>query len=136
MLAHPPWQRSRLCCYDKQLASAAGDCGKSAAAGPAAFVAFTDALILLRIRGAAQCGYSCSCERHLGIVIFRIAHLLVERSRRSYRCYQRRRRRIDSTGISAGITNREENEMAWKTPKIVELPVGMEINMYACAARK
>jgi len=29
-----------------------------------------------------------------------------------------------------------EIEMAWKTPKIVEVPVGMEINMYACAARK
>ena len=29
-----------------------------------------------------------------------------------------------------------EDGMAWKTPKIVELPVGMEINMYACAARK
>jgi len=28
------------------------------------------------------------------------------------------------------------SEMAWKTPKIVEVPVGMEINMYACAARK
>jgi coenzyme PQQ precursor peptide PqqA len=27
-------------------------------------------------------------------------------------------------------------EMIWKTPKIVEVPVGMEINMYACAARK
>jgi len=26
--------------------------------------------------------------------------------------------------------------MAWKTPKIVEVPVGMEINMYACATRK
>jgi len=26
--------------------------------------------------------------------------------------------------------------MAWKTPKIVEVPVGMEINIYACAARK
>ncbi|HEX3864657.1 MAG TPA: pyrroloquinoline quinone precursor peptide PqqA [Stellaceae bacterium] len=26
--------------------------------------------------------------------------------------------------------------MAWKTPKIVEVPVGMEINMYACAARR
>jgi len=26
--------------------------------------------------------------------------------------------------------------MAWKTPKIAEVPVGMEINMYACAARK
>jgi len=27
-------------------------------------------------------------------------------------------------------------EMAWKTPNIVEVPVGMEINMYACAASK
>jgi coenzyme PQQ precursor peptide PqqA len=27
-------------------------------------------------------------------------------------------------------------EMAWKAPKIVEVSVGMEINMYACAARK
>ncbi|MGB6398346.1 MAG: pyrroloquinoline quinone precursor peptide PqqA [Bradyrhizobium sp.] len=26
--------------------------------------------------------------------------------------------------------------MTWKTPKIVEVPVGMEINMYACAALK
>jgi len=26
--------------------------------------------------------------------------------------------------------------MAWKTPKIFEVQVGMEINMYACAARK
>jgi coenzyme PQQ precursor peptide PqqA len=30
----------------------------------------------------------------------------------------------------------KESEMAWKAPKIVEVPVGMEINMYACAARK
>jgi coenzyme PQQ precursor peptide PqqA len=29
-----------------------------------------------------------------------------------------------------------ETQMTWKTPKIVEVPVGMEINMYACAARK
>jgi coenzyme PQQ precursor peptide PqqA len=29
-----------------------------------------------------------------------------------------------------------ETRMIWKTPKIVEVPVGMEINMYACAARK
>jgi len=28
-----------------------------------------------------------------------------------------------------------EDQMTWKTPKIVELPVGMEINMYACAVR-
>ncbi|QDW42143.1 pyrroloquinoline quinone precursor peptide PqqA [Bradyrhizobium sp. KBS0727] len=26
--------------------------------------------------------------------------------------------------------------MAWKTPKIVEVSVGMEINMYMCATRK
>ncbi|MCA6118447.1 pyrroloquinoline quinone precursor peptide PqqA [Bradyrhizobium sp. WSM 1738] len=26
--------------------------------------------------------------------------------------------------------------MAWKVPKIVEVPVGMEINMYMCATRK
>jgi len=29
-----------------------------------------------------------------------------------------------------------ESLMAWKKPKIVEAQVGMEINMYACAARK
>jgi len=32
--------------------------------------------------------------------------------------------------------SKKESLMAWKTPKIVEVPVGMEINMYACAARK
>jgi len=26
--------------------------------------------------------------------------------------------------------------MAWNTPKIAEVPVGMEINMYACAKQK
>ena len=31
---------------------------------------------------------------------------------------------------------KERAKMAWKAPKIVEVPVGMEINMYACAARK
>jgi coenzyme PQQ precursor peptide PqqA len=31
---------------------------------------------------------------------------------------------------------KRENTMAWKAPKIVEVAVGMEINMYACAARK
>jgi coenzyme PQQ precursor peptide PqqA len=36
------------------------------------------------------------------------------------------------------LSSRQQGEisMAWKTPKIVEVPVGMEINMYACAARK
>jgi coenzyme PQQ precursor peptide PqqA len=32
--------------------------------------------------------------------------------------------------------HRRRAKMAWKAPKIVEVPVGMEINMYACAARK
>jgi coenzyme PQQ precursor peptide PqqA len=32
--------------------------------------------------------------------------------------------------------SKKESQMAWKAPKIVEVPVGMEINMYACAARK
>jgi coenzyme PQQ precursor peptide PqqA len=36
---------------------------------------------------------------------------------------------------SSGLTFRRA-KMAWKAPKIVEVPVGMEINMYACAARK
>ena len=39
----------------------------------------------------------------------------------------------------AGATSRQtswETRMTWKTPTIVEVPVGMEINMYACAARK
>ena len=31
---------------------------------------------------------------------------------------------------------KKESLMAWKAPKIVEVPVGMEINMYACAVRK
>jgi coenzyme PQQ precursor peptide PqqA len=30
----------------------------------------------------------------------------------------------------------KESQMAWKAPKIVEVPVGMEINMYMCATRK
>jgi coenzyme PQQ precursor peptide PqqA len=30
----------------------------------------------------------------------------------------------------------EEIIMAWKTPKIAEVQVGMEINMYACAKQK
>jgi coenzyme PQQ precursor peptide PqqA len=40
---------------------------------------------------------------------------------------------------SHGATARpksKEVRMAWKAPKIVEVSVGMEINMYACAARK
>ena len=41
-----------------------------------------------------------------------------------------------AVGQSPGWDGKETNKMAWKTPKIVEVPVGMEINMYACAARK
>jgi coenzyme PQQ precursor peptide PqqA len=32
--------------------------------------------------------------------------------------------------------SKREWQMAWKTPKIVEVSVGMEINMYMCATRK
>jgi coenzyme PQQ precursor peptide PqqA len=39
-------------------------------------------------------------------------------------------------GTANSRTVERRSEMAWKTPKIVEVPVGMEINMYACAARK
>jgi coenzyme PQQ precursor peptide PqqA len=37
---------------------------------------------------------------------------------------------------SVWLQNVWEIKMAWKAPKIVEVQVGMEINMYACAARK
>jgi coenzyme PQQ precursor peptide PqqA len=30
----------------------------------------------------------------------------------------------------------EETIMAWNTPKVAEVQVGMEINMYACAKQK
>jgi coenzyme PQQ precursor peptide PqqA len=39
-------------------------------------------------------------------------------------------------GRTESVPYFKERKMAWKTPKIVEVPVGMEINMYACAARK
>jgi coenzyme PQQ precursor peptide PqqA len=39
-------------------------------------------------------------------------------------------------GVEFAPNFSREDGMSWKTPKIVELPVGMEINMYACAARK
>jgi coenzyme PQQ precursor peptide PqqA len=41
---------------------------------------------------------------------------------------------MEQGGSSSGSKRRAI--MAWKAPKIVEVPVGMEINMYACAARK
>jgi coenzyme PQQ precursor peptide PqqA len=40
------------------------------------------------------------------------------------------------SGAGKSSRSRRRMEMSWKTPKIVEVPVGMEINMYACAARK
>jgi coenzyme PQQ precursor peptide PqqA len=45
-----------------------------------------------------------------------------------------RRFYVDDGANAAPIT--WENRMTWKAPKVVEVPVGMEINMYACAARK
>ena len=44
----------------------------------------------------------------------------------------------DARAIPYGVRHplKKESLMAWKAPKIVEVPVGMEINMYACAARK
>ena len=44
--------------------------------------------------------------------------------------------RITLSGRAEFVRFYKESQMAWKTPKIVEVPVGMEINMYACAARK
>ena len=41
--------------------------------------------------------------------------------------------KLSSCGNPAAARRKK---MAWKTPKIVEVPVSMEINMYACATRK
>jgi coenzyme PQQ precursor peptide PqqA len=49
--------------------------------------------------------------------------------------YFQRRPRFDF-GVSITPDHLGRSSMSWKTPKIVEVPVGMEINMYACAARK
>jgi len=43
---------------------------------------------------------------------------------------------LSSVGAVTCRSVQEEIKMAWKAPKIIEVPVGMEINMYACAARK
>jgi coenzyme PQQ precursor peptide PqqA len=40
----------------------------------------------------------------------------------------------DEGGRSSQFTRRAK--MAWKAPKIVEVPCGMEINMYVSATRK
>lgn len=44
----------------------------------------------------------------------------------------------DFSGVDRGTLAAAtmEDIMAWKTPKIAEVCVGMEINMYACATRK
>ncbi len=39
------------------------------------------------------------------------------------------------THLSMPANLKEEN-MTWNAPKIVEVAVGMEINMYACASSK
>jgi coenzyme PQQ precursor peptide PqqA len=39
-------------------------------------------------------------------------------------------------GGSSSSGKKMESQMAWKAPKIVEVSVGMEINMYMCATRK
>jgi coenzyme PQQ precursor peptide PqqA len=31
------------------------------------------------------------------------------------------------------LSNNKERDMAWKTPRVIEIAVGMEINCYACA---
>jgi coenzyme PQQ precursor peptide PqqA len=43
---------------------------------------------------------------------------------------------LGSTAARSSRRTCWEDGMTWKTPRIVEVPVGMEINMYACAARK
>jgi coenzyme PQQ precursor peptide PqqA len=43
---------------------------------------------------------------------------------------------LGSTSARRSRQTSWEDGMTWKAPKIVEVPVGMEINMYACAARK
>jgi coenzyme PQQ precursor peptide PqqA len=41
------------------------------------------------------------------------------------------RERSEKKGRKA--TSPEEESMSWKTPKVIEISVGMEINSYACA---
>jgi coenzyme PQQ precursor peptide PqqA len=38
--------------------------------------------------------------------------------------------------IAGARLEKRESQMAWTAPKIVEVSVGMEINMYMCATRK
>ena len=37
---------------------------------------------------------------------------------------------------AVGVSYLEETIMAWNTPKIAEVAVGMDINLYACAKQK
>jgi coenzyme PQQ precursor peptide PqqA len=39
-------------------------------------------------------------------------------------------------GFDRRTSGKRESQMAWKAPKVVEVSVGMEINMYMCATRK
>lgn len=43
---------------------------------------------------------------------------------------------LTSGRIRPEFAKRWRAEMAWKAPKIVEVPCGMEINMYVSATRK
>jgi len=38
-----------------------------------------------------------------------------------------------SVDADDGSSHRGEEHMVWKTPEIIEIAVGMEINAYACA---
>ena len=43
--------------------------------------------------------------------------------------------RLRPTDANEVMMTRRLLKMKWNSPKIVEVPVGMEINMYACASR-
>ncbi len=53
-------------------------------------------------------------------------------------CRERVRRAYvySETQLGPALTRKMEVFMAWKTPKIVEIAVGLEINSYACAEIK
>jgi coenzyme PQQ precursor peptide PqqA len=41
-------------------------------------------------------------------------------------------RRFSRTLVSSSLVTKETH-MSWKTPRVIEIAVGMEINCYACA---
>jgi coenzyme PQQ precursor peptide PqqA len=41
--------------------------------------------------------------------------------------------RWPTTSFARNVQSGEDYAMKWKTPRIVEIAVGMEINCYACA---